>query len=208
MKRIAVIADMVSSKRIKNRADVQKKLQSVFRRINKNSGVISPYTITLGDEFQAVYDKADFLFRDIWQIIYSLYPVKIRFSIGVGEITTRINRKQAIGMDGPAFYNARKGLEELKNTGYLFNISSDDENNIEMYRQSLYLISHFSESWKETRIKILTMLYEGLTPKEISNRMAVTDKAVYKNITSGALYVVLDLTTEIAGQINKSLQKK
>src|SRR5690606_12661524 len=181
MKRIAVIADIVSSKRIKNRAEVQKKLQSAFRRINKNSSVISPYTITLGDEFQAVYDKADFLFKDIWQIIYSVHPVKIRFSIGVGEISTRINRKQAIGMDGPAFYNARKGLEELKNTGYLLNIIFEESNNTEICRQSLYLISHFAENWKETRVKILTMLHEGLMPKEIASRMAVTDKAVYKN---------------------------
>ena len=44
-----------------------------------------------------------------------LYPVKLRFGIGIGEISTEINQKAAIGADGPAFYAAREIINFLKN---------------------------------------------------------------------------------------------
>jgi hypothetical protein len=78
----------------------------------ENMHLISPYTITLGDEFQAVLKNARHLFGDIITILYVIYPTKIRFSIGIGDIQTPVNPNQAIGMDGTAFYNARTGIDK------------------------------------------------------------------------------------------------
>ena len=106
---IALIGDIIESKKIQKRAEAQKKLLLQFNKINSISKTLaSPYTITLGDEFQALYKKADDLFRDIWRIALLLHPERIRFSIGVGELSTKINKKQSIGMDGPAFIMLEK----------------------------------------------------------------------------------------------------
>ena len=40
--------------------------------------------------------------------------MKLRFGIGVGEISTVINPEMALGADGPGYYNARKAIEDLK----------------------------------------------------------------------------------------------
>ncbi len=209
MKKIALIGDIVDSKKIKNRSELQKKLLKLFNKINSGSeNLISPYTITLGDEFQALYNKPDELFQDICQILIAIHPEKARFSIGIGELTTKVNTKQSIGMDGPAFYFARTGLNELKNTYHLFTLNADESENLELAKQSLFLISHISYNWSLTRLKILCMLYEGKPVKEISKKLKITDKAVYKNIDSGALNIIIEITRKITKQIYFLIQKK
>lgn len=208
MKKIVLIGDIISSKKIGQRSKIQSKLKRIFKKINNSEkNLSSPLTITLGDEFQAVYSKADSIFHDIWLISLAVYPVKIRFSIGIGEISTRINKKQAIGMDGPAFYNARAGLDKLKQTSYIFNITEEKLEDKDIIKQSLFLISHISEGWKEMRLRILTMLYNKVSVLEISKKLKISDKAVYKNINAGALDIIINLTDEISRSINKMLNE-
>ncbi len=208
MKKIALIGDIVGSRKIKKREEIQKRLLRYFNTINANhKTLLSPFTITLGDEFQALYSKGGNLFKDIWEILLVLYPAKVRFSIGVGELSTRINKKQSIGMDGPAFYNARQGLTELKKTSYLFNVITDDGNRNELIRHSMFLISNISGKWKSTRLKILVMLYEGKSVKEISAKLKISDKAVYKNIDSGSLTLIVKITREIAEELDAIIKK-
>ena len=206
MKKIVLIGDIVDSKSISERGKIQLQLNTVFKKINNDKQLLSPYTITLGDEFQAVYSKADSVFNHIWQISLAIYPLKIRFSIGAGNITTKINKKQAIGMDGPAFYNARNGLNELKESGFLFTINSDELISKEIMKQSLFLISHLISGWKKSRFDILVLLNENFNIGEIAKKLKISDKAVYKNIDAGALKIISDLTREITSNLNKSLK--
>ncbi|HZH71063.1 MAG TPA: SatD family protein [Mariniphaga sp.] len=203
MKRLVLIGDIVSSKKIASRKELQKKLQSLFKSFNKSSKtIISPFTITLGDEFQAVFSKADNVFKYLWEILHAIYPVKVRFSFGIGEITTSINTVQAIGMDGPAFYNAREGLIELKQGSFLFNIIHDDKEKVQMIKQILFLLSHLSSGWKDKRYKILSLLYDDLSAYQIAEKLKMSDKAVYKNIDAGALLNVISITKLISNEIN------
>ncbi len=206
MKKIALIGDIVDSKNITERAKVQSGLNYIFKKLNINGDLLSPYTITLGDEFQAVYNKADLIFSHIWQISSAVYPLKIRFSLGAGDITTKINKKQAIGMDGPAFYNARNGLNGLKESGFLFAVTADELHAEKIIKQSLFLISHLSDNWKKSRLNILSLLYRQFSVMEIAKKLKITDKAVYKNIDAGALKIIMDLTKEITSNLNQSLK--
>ncbi|MGA7721710.1 MAG: SatD family protein [Ignavibacteriaceae bacterium] len=209
MKKIALIGDIVSSRKINNRAQVQTKLSALFRELNKQDKTIaSPFTITLGDEFQTLYYKADNLFKDICLVLITLYPVKVKFSIGIGHLSTKINKSQSIGMDGSAFHNARQGLNELKNKSFLINIIADDKNSFELERQNLFLISHLMKKWKQTRLIIFNMLNEGLEAKEISRNLKISDKAVYKNITAGELSTLLKILNEISNNINHFIKKQ
>jgi len=209
MKKIALIGDIVSSRKIKNRAEVQNKLSALFRELNKRDKTIaSPFTITLGDEFQVLYGTADNLFKDICRILITLYPVKVKFSIGVGNLTTKINKSQSIGMDGTAFHNARQGLNELKNVSFLINIVTDDADDLELERQSMFLISHMLKKWKQTRLMIFNMLYDELSTKEISRKLKISDKAVYKNINAGELSTIVKIVKEISNSINGLIKKK
>jgi hypothetical protein len=90
---IVLIGDIVGSRDLDERSQIQRKLKRIFTLIKrKRSFLLSPYTITLGDEFQAVYGRAEYLFVDILNILSSIYPVKARFAIGIGGLKTPINR--------------------------------------------------------------------------------------------------------------------
>lgn len=209
MKVIVLIADIISSKEIKNRNRIQQKLLDELSGINQESvSIISPMTITLGDEFQCVYSNADEIFKHVWSILNVCYPERIRFSYGLGTITTDINREQAIGMDGPAFYEAREGLNQLKKEkDSLLNIR--DENNddlITLLRNLFYLISFNVESWKQNRIQIMNMLASEMPVKLISKILQISEQAVYKNITNGGLQPILEITKNTAGILNKLIK--
>ncbi len=209
MKVIVLIADIVSSKKISDRDRFQKNLKAEINKINKESGsILSPMTITLGDEFQCVYSDAGEIFRHIWGILFACYPERIRFSYGMGTITTTINRKQAIGMDGPAFYDARDGLKVLKQKHHLFNImySEGIPEIVDLVRNTLRLISYNVAGWKKNRIEIMGMLSGGTPVKLIANKLNISEQAVYKNITSGGLQTIQDITKDITVILNNLIK--
>src|SRR5580698_4555464 len=127
MKYLVVIGDVVASKQLPERANFQRQLGKwLSSTSHSNENLASPYTITLGDEFQAVYRNATFLFGDLVSIMTAIYRAKVKISLGIGKLTTRLNRKQALGMDGPAFHRARELMTDLKQQSNLLRVASDD----------------------------------------------------------------------------------
>jgi hypothetical protein len=203
---ICVIGDVVKSRHTENRQQLQHRIATQLTQLNRaqKKNVLSPYTLTLGDEFQAVYRKADNLFRDCWIILYSVYPVRVRFSIGLGELTTKVNRKRAIGMDGPAFYSARAGIARMKESGAIFHVTRESEPVPKWINLSLDLISHFTGKWKKNRVYTFQRLLCGDTPKSIAHKASLTATGVYKNIQAGALDILVLMFKEIEKAIDDS----
>ncbi|SMO62121.1 SatD family protein [Fodinibius sediminis] len=210
-RRLVLIADIESSKEIKEeeRGALQDNLQQTLDDLNQmEQAPASPYTITLGDEFQAVFEEADGLFVQLFRILSALYPVRVRFSLGIGTIATPLNTTQAIGMDGPAFHEARKGMEQLKESGFLFHLRFEEEQNtvLKLINNSLQLLSHEVETWKKNRLAILHLLKEGHDYKEIASQLSISSPAFYKNKEAGALEVVSELTDNISEFINQQIE--
>lgn len=112
----AVIGDIINSKTLERRVEIQKELKKVLEEINNeyDASIASKFTITLGDEFQGLLKEPNNLMDIIEKIKLNLYPIRIRFGIGVGNIITEINKEASIGADGPAYYNARKMIDEIR----------------------------------------------------------------------------------------------
>ena len=182
-----------------NGINVRERLQSVLVRINREgSDILSPHTLTVGMEFQAVYSGMDRLFDHLWLIQYELHPVVVRFSIGIGEITTDINREHAIGMDGPAFDRARRGMKRLSQEKHLFAITGQNGECSVLVDRSLRLISSRMKSWEKNRYAVLYGLSRGRAVREIADFLQISERSVYKNIRAGELDVILDIVREIA----------
>lgn len=210
MKLICVIGDVVQSRKVSERSGLQKQLQATLGRINRKrrKTLVSPCTITLGDEFQAVYRDASSLFSDFLVLLHDVYPVRVRFSVGIGELSTPVNRKHAIGMDGPAFHAARAGLSELKRPNLMFRITEAGAIAPPWINLALDLISHESGGWKASRLYVFHKLLEGQEPTAIAREIAVTNAAVYKNIKSGSLWTVKSMLHEIAEWANARCRVK
>jgi len=214
---IVLIGDIVESKQLdyKERKRIQTFLEDTFEEINKESDSIrAPHTLTLGDEFQAVYGNAGSLWDDCWKILAELHPVFVRFSASVGTIVTPINRKQAIGMDGPAFHAAREGIEELKNSGRLFavhfekSVDPTTDATLRLMNSSLQMLSKEMKSWKKIRYQILVMLCSGLPVKKIAQNLSISESAVYKNLDDGDLAIIIQLKESIQALMNQELKNR
>ena len=113
---IAIIGDFINSKQLKERQSAQEKLVATLSEINSAflDSLSCKFTITLGDEFQGLLHQGENLLTIIERIETALHPVKIRFAIGIGTISTAIDPTNPLSSDGPAFYHARDAINQLK----------------------------------------------------------------------------------------------
>lgn len=205
---IVVIGDIEKSSQLSqdNRKEVQKTLESVFKKINRQStDIISPYTITLGDEFQAVYQSAREMFKHIWTVIASIHPVNVRFSISAGKITTEINREHSLGMDGPAFHQARKHIVWMKEEKLLLSVTTEDGKFDKLVNNTFRILGANLRRWKKNRFIILQRLYEEKEVKQIAEEIGLSEVAIYKNINAGTLEAIQGLTDAISKTIDERL---
>lgn len=207
MQVIAVIADLVGSKSIGARPAFQRQLNRTLRRATAEArGLASPYTLTLGDEFQAVYRGPDSLLADAVKIMAEIHPVQARFAFGAGELTTRINPEQALGMDGPAFHRARAALAELKRDGRLLRIAGAAEAPWAFANHVLNLLSHQIDGWTRNRLLVLAGLLQGRVAKELEAELKISRVAIYKNIRAAALDDVVGVCQEITAALHRALR--
>jgi SatD family (SatD) len=156
MKQIILMADI-----IKSRTHNQKELMSHFQEsvvaVNKNfrESLLSPVTITLGDEFQCVVkDLASAIKMVLFleeELIHSQKHFKLRYVINEGEIETEINPNIAFGMLGEGLTKARYMLSKLKNEGHRFFLFLENQVLSELINQSFIILESIVDKWRETK---------------------------------------------------------
>jgi len=185
---LALIGDICGSRDLKDRGSVQTQLQQCLNDVNKRYAdvLVSPLTITLGDEFQGLFNNA----KKVWEIVFfidsRLHPTGLRFGFGTGDISTKINTTAAIGMDGPAFYNARDAMQAVKKNDDNYQIKGLGQDE-DLANQILILISDTRKKWSANRIEVLYALLRGEKVDSIASGLGISKTAVYKNISDGSL---------------------
>src|SRR5262245_51459767 len=106
-----LMADIVKSSRQEART-LMKEFKSIVAETNKryHKGILSPLTITLGDEFQGVVKGLAAALEIIMDLEYQTLTTKqafrFRYVVLEGEIQTPINHQTAHGMLGPGLTEA------------------------------------------------------------------------------------------------------
>jgi len=205
---LCLIGDIVASRKIRDRQGFQRRLQMAIEEANRDAeGLVSPGTITLGDEFQAVYRRSGSLFRDAVHIQAQVHPQRVRFAIGVGSLSTAVNPARAIAMDGPAFHLARQGITRLRQEGGAFTVAGLGAEAGGWVLPVLDLISHTVSGWKRSRWEILDRRMRGEKVHGIVQAMRLTPAAVYKNLRAGALDTVSVLFRRVGRALDESLRR-
>ncbi|MBN2853102.1 MAG: hypothetical protein JXQ23_10250 [Clostridia bacterium] len=216
---IAVIGDIKASKKLNNRSEVQKKLKIVLDEINEkfDEDISSKFIITLGDEFQGLLNNGACIMKLTLEIERKMFPVKIRFGIGVGAITTDVNKEMSLGADGPGYYNARNAIEYLKVNEKKNQTSSADirieteENNQTttiLLNTILLLLTTIKNSWSDRQREIIwdKLEHQG-SQTDVSKRFGITQPSVQKSLFSGKYYAykeALEIISEVLNEIRRN----
>lgn len=176
-----IIGDIIESRKIKNREKVQKKLKSVLNSANTifKEHIEVNFSITLGDEFQGLLKDISESYRIIKYFEKNLYPLKARFGVGVGMLSTPISEN--IGeMDGECFIKAREAINEAKKNDrfVIYKLGIDEKDMI--INTILMLIEAIKTSWKEIHLRRI-WLYEKLgTYEKVAKKEKISKQMISK----------------------------
>lgn len=212
---IAVIGDIKESKKITNRSEVQKKLKQILEKINDKytDDISSKFMITLGDEFQGLLCNGKNIMNIIFEIERDMYPVKIRFGVGAGTITTAVNKEMSIGADGPGYYNARNAIEIIKENekkkqtnaaDIRFEAEGSNQATTIMINTILSLLTVIKNSWSDRQREIIwDMLQYQDNQVDAANRFKIKQPAIQKSLAKGKYYAYKDALDTIESSLSE-----
>ncbi|HIZ12363.1 MAG TPA: SatD family protein [Candidatus Mediterraneibacter stercorigallinarum] len=212
----AVIGDIKDSRHLENRKEVQVHLQEILDRLNEKykDHIVSKFLITLGDEFQGLLCGGEHILDMVNEIRMEMYPVRLRFGIGFGQITTDIKSEMALGADGPGYYRAREAVEllkerEKKNRPVLAELClrlDEKDQEKEVLLNTVFDLMYVVESgWTERqRETIWDMLLYGDGQQNTARRLSISQPTVQKALAAGSYYTyenALKNASKILGDI-------
>ena len=200
---LALIADVIDSKMVQARFNLQKQLEETLQKMN---GLFADYlascfTLTLGDEFQALLKMNAPVFQIIDTLRSELSPTQLRFGIGLGEIVTAIDPLQSIGADGPAYWNARAAINlvhqknDYGNTQIYF-LSGNDSQDL-VVNALIASGEAIRSSWRDSQEEILLDLLkryvysESFSQQDLAQSLAINPSALSKRLKSSSIRVYL-----------------
>ena len=196
---VAIIGDLVKSREINAREDAQRKLKAVLEKINEThqTQLASRFSVTLGDEFQGLLHSPDHILELLFDIKYQLYPIQVRFGIGLGEILTEIDPLESIGADGPAYHAARRLIGEVKRSesgkkavacDMMFGGKDQDEC-LESINAGLGLIHFMENHWSPKQFEnIYDSFFLGLNQSQIAEKKGVNQSTVHRSLSAAGYY--------------------
>lgn len=207
---IAIIGDLVESRKIADRLSVQQKYVGILSEMNEQyaSLIVSRFAISLGDEFQGVLGSAQRIMEILNTISVRLYPQKIRFGIGVGKIVTDLEPDRSIGMDGSAFWRARSAIEYIHdNNDYGVSrtyVLGADGLNTGLINSSLaandFIFSRMTPAQMQTFQELIKMgtAWSDFEQKQIAKRLNIAASSVFRRIKGSGLKIYLRNSKEIS----------
>lgn len=200
MNYIALIGNIIHSKQVSNRSNTIEHLKQQLNSINHSfaQDFASPFTLTKGDEFQALCKPNPYIFLMIDQIQLAFRDqLEIKFGIGLGEILTAIDPKQSIGADGPAYWEARKAIDFIHGNhdyGTSKIAFSSEYKQIDRVINPLLTSSDFIKAtWNSSQTDLFEFLIsnkiyqEEFKQKPIAEKMKLSQSAFTKRLKSSGI---------------------
>jgi hypothetical protein len=197
--RVAVIGDIVESRRTSDRQVLHDAVSTVLARVNAEHPVLDPAVITLGDEFQGVYATLGEAFTAAFTIRAGLRPHDVRFGIGRGDIQA-LDPERGIH-DGPAYWAARDAIVEaerlagkaaLRTTRAVYRSPTDEPALVAAVNAALTALDHVLGSLSPVSWRILGGRLEGLTQQDIAAREGITPSAVSQRVRGDGIGMAME----------------
>lgn len=112
---VAVIADIIGSRRLADRAGAQRAIDAAIARVESDRpAAVERLRATAGDEFQGVYPDLASALRAVLLLQLALPDgIELRFGLGLGTVETIMSTAGEIP-EGPGWWVARDAVETVE----------------------------------------------------------------------------------------------
>ncbi len=170
-----IMGDIIKSRKTNGQiiAGIFEKLVTYLNEKFRNE-ILSPLTITLGDEFQGVLQSQKtgikiILEAEEW-LLNENDKIEIRFALNYGQIETEINKKIAHGMLGQGLTETRELLNLLKNKKDRFWVGKSGKPD-KRITNLFILLQSLTAHWKNDQRKIAASFLKYKDYKIVATNM-------------------------------------
>lgn len=178
----AVTGDIVKSRQLPNRQNVQACLEKTLTNINRKyrQEITVKFSVILGDEFQGLLSSPRLSYSIAREIQQALYPVRVSFGIGEGPLSTKILSKTS-QMDGLCLVRSRQALLLAKGNSWGTIVYQTDKEQLDQIINTIVmLIDAIKKDWKKIHYRRVG-LYEKLkTMKAVAQKERVSVQMISK----------------------------
>lgn len=210
---IAIIADVIGSRKMEQRSEFQKTLKQVLSEINARyqQYIASDFVVIFGDEFQGLLMKNDRVMDIIFEIQLALAPVQCRFGIGIGTIDTDFSQSNPFEHDGPAYHRARDMVDYMKahqskqmqQYAKVRVHGSDDD---ALINAALSMSSAMQARWTVRQTEIITaFIQSGSHQFATAKSLGITQSSVAKALQSSQYYTFRNALDVIQEAISRKM---
>lgn len=146
--------------------------------------ILSPYTVTLGDEFQGVADSLEGALQAVFHLeetaLQTGLNFRIRYVLGYGPIETEINRQKAHAMMGPGLTRVRELLTEKKRGGPRFRFELETERQSRLLENLFRVIDCITRDWKWEDIPLIFAMLSESSDAEVGKKFDKDRSLIWK----------------------------
>ncbi|MFT2007576.1 SatD family protein [Pontibacter sp. 13R65] len=181
-----LMADIISSSRHKGDL-LMKQFKEVVNTVNEKHKelLLSPLTITLGDEFQGVALNLEAAIKVIVAleevIVLQYKPFKLRYVLNFGQIETPINHEIAYGMLGNGLTEARELLEQVKHhRGERFIVKTGNQRQSITLQKTFILYQWLVDAWKPADSQLIGAFLQESDYKVVAEQLGKVRSLMWK----------------------------
>ncbi|GAB3600818.1 SatD family protein [Microbacterium tumbae] len=212
---IAVIADIVGSRRLDDRASAQKVLDQTIARVEADLPLaMQPLTPTVGDEQQGVYERLGDALVSLLMLQLALPDgISFRFGIGIGRIRA-IGSVHGELSDGPGWYAARDAIETVHGreqrtlprmrTWIVGAPGQDEVMRTTIAASNAYLLARdeLVGAMSERERRLVYGRLNGVSQAELAEAEGISQPSVSKSLRSAGAAALIEGAAQLRGAVS------
>ena len=214
---IAIIGDLIDSKKDKDRKEGREKLLEVIAEVNKKyrADLASDFVVLKGDEIQGLLASSKNLIKIIMELELEMMPRRLRFGIGRGGVDSRISRHKSWENDGPAYHRARSMIDEVRarergytrtGTSIMYAGSPDDIGLEGLINTIFYLASTIKVRWSPRQMEIINgHFHSDKNQYKTADLLGIRQSSVSKSLKAASYYAYLEAMEALSSYLSEKL---
>lgn len=187
---LALLADLVGSRRVADRAAVQRRMLETVEALNTRyaDDLAAPLAVSRGDEVQGLFARRDAVVPVIVELADALHPVEWCCGVGWGGLSTPLGA-EVVRLDGPAFHGARAALERAQGGGRWLAVEGIGSATGQVLESLFALMQALRHRWTDRQIEFIRAA-RGALQKDVAARYDVSPSTVSESLKAAGFGAV------------------